>query len=201
MKHHPPLVGICFTIRPGRRRGAASTACRGSPERRRAGLPIWDDLPCSVSLLGDRKRREASGGVVIGHQPPARRGRDTRRRRRRRPVWFFWEGLRSPPAPAWRISSCARAAGCAPPPAMGTQTRRPRSSLTRAACTGHADTRYPPPPRRHSGVHPAVPGVRRGTQEVGASSPATACAHLRREAGRPATSLLGPMDALPNSQS
>ena len=183
MKHRPPPVGICFTVRPPRRRGAAST-------------PIWDDLPCSVSLHGDRKRREASGGVVIGHQPPARRGRDTRRRRRCRPAWFFWEGLRSPPA-----SSCARAAGCAPPPAMGTQTRRPRSSLTRAACTGHADTRYPPPPRRHSGVHPAVPGVRRGTEEVGASSPATACAHLRREAGRPATSLLGPMDALPNSQS
>jgi hypothetical protein len=33
--------------------------------------------------------------------------------------------------------------------------------LRRAACTGHADARYAPPPRRHHRVHPAVPSVGR----------------------------------------
>jgi hypothetical protein len=37
---------------PGRRRDAASGARRGSSERRRAGLPAWEDFPFPVSLPG-----------------------------------------------------------------------------------------------------------------------------------------------------
>ena len=49
---------------PARGRGAAFAVRRRSPERRRAGLPVWDDFSCPVgcrALRRDRERREAPG--------------------------------------------------------------------------------------------------------------------------------------------
>ncbi|PVH36199.1 hypothetical protein PAHAL_6G020100 [Panicum hallii] len=65
---------------------AASAASRGSPERRRARPPVWDDFQRPVTLRHDRERGEPPGvalPVTTAHQqPPARRPGATRRRRR-----------------------------------------------------------------------------------------------------------------------
>ena len=49
-----PAVRIWHAIRPWsvtQRSGAASAACRGSPESRRAGLPLGDEFPCSPGAM------------------------------------------------------------------------------------------------------------------------------------------------------
>ena len=104
MKYRPPPVGIWFTVRPCRRR---ERHLRCLPERRHAGLTSLDDFPCPGSLRRAGKKRDP-GDVVSGHQLPARRARhdvvgDA--------DLVLLGGPRSPPAPTWRISSCARAAG------------------------------------------------------------------------------------------
>ena len=54
MKYRPPAVRIWHAVRPWsvtQRSGAASAACRGSPESRRAGLPLGDEFPCSPGAM------------------------------------------------------------------------------------------------------------------------------------------------------
>jgi len=101
LKYRPPPVGAVHPSSRPRRRLRCMPWLAGAPPRHPASL---DDLPCPVSLCGDLKRR----------QPPAAwslvtslllAGRETTPSTT--PAWFLWEGLRSPPAPTWRISSCA----------------------------------------------------------------------------------------------
>jgi len=50
----PRVDGIWHAVRPWsvtQRSGAASAACRGSPESRRAGLPLGDEFPCSPGAM------------------------------------------------------------------------------------------------------------------------------------------------------
>ena len=52
--NRPPAVRIWHAVRPWsvtQRSGAASAACRGSPESRRAGLPLGDEFPCSPGAM------------------------------------------------------------------------------------------------------------------------------------------------------
>ena len=54
LKYRPPAVRIWHAVRPWsvtQRSGAASAACRGSPESRRAGLPLGDEFPCSPGAM------------------------------------------------------------------------------------------------------------------------------------------------------
>jgi len=57
----PGVDGISFTVHPRsacrlhRGREAASAACLGSPERRRAGQPVWDDFQRPFALCRDRE--------------------------------------------------------------------------------------------------------------------------------------------------
>ena len=47
-------IRIWHAVRPWsvtQRSGAASAACRGSPESRRAGLPLGDEFPCSPGAM------------------------------------------------------------------------------------------------------------------------------------------------------
>ncbi|PVH61640.1 hypothetical protein PAHAL_3G083700 [Panicum hallii] len=59
---------------PGRGRDAASAACRGSPEQRRAGQPVCDDFLCPVRASPRPRATGASRGRGH-HELPARRAR------------------------------------------------------------------------------------------------------------------------------
>ena len=97
-------------------RYAVAPTGSGAPPRWSATL---GRLP--VFCLASRRPRatRASGGR--GHWPPAPCSPGATRRRRPRRPGFSGEGpALHRRARTWRISSCARPAGCAPPPTTGT---------------------------------------------------------------------------------
>jgi len=127
-RRRPPAQGT-----PWRRRGR---------EHRRAGLPLWEDFPCSVSLRADRERREPPGAVVTGHQLPARRAQHD---------VVDHADLVFPGRAPLSTGGPGRGGLARARDPRGARRHPPRGHrrvvdvpvlLRRAACTGHADARH-----------------------------------------------------------